>query len=149
MSRQPLKAIATLVRWRKFEESLASDEFRRSHVQAQRSAEQADGANGKVGDVRQRLSEMLAAPQLDLERIRLAAQIEEDAWRRLQMAEAELAEARQQRDIAQARHVETRARTRVSQARQQKKKAACDERIEKILFDRMADIYLAGRKRHD
>lgn len=149
MSDTRTKAIATLVRWRVFEESCASSEFQGSCEQARRCVERVGAAKDDIESIRGRQSQLQAAPRLDLERIRLVAQIEEAAWGRWQDAECESASAEERRLAALTRHAQARARTRVAAARLCAARTAGAEREEKRLFDRMADIYQARSASHD
>lgn len=149
MSDTRTKAIATLVRWREFEESRASSAFQGSCEQARSCAERVVAAEDGIERIRSHRSQLQASPSLDLERIRLVAQIEEAAWERWQDAERESASAEERRLAALARHAQARARTRVGAARLRAARTAGAEREEKQLFDRMADIYQARRTSHD
>lgn len=149
MSGTRTPAIATLVRWREFEESRASAEFQRSCEQVRRSAERTAAAEAGIQRIRHRQSQLQSAPNLDLERIRLVAQIEEIAWQTLREAELESAQADEQRQAAMARHAQARARTRVGRTRLEQAQAQNADREEKLSFDRMADIHQARRASHD
>lgn len=147
MNRSPSAAIATLVRWREFGESLASNAYRQRSVEAGKAQQDLDGAKATVDEVQRHLSTLLDAPHLDLARLQVAAQIEDIAWLEMSARTAELEAARAGQSTAQAAHVAARARTRVATARHDRIAATERDRLEKTMFDRMADLRASARRK--
>lgn len=149
MKRTRDDAIATLVRWREFEEACVSAEYRTCYAQAQRDADGVATAQLALLGIRKRQVQLQATANLDLERIRLVGRIEEAAWENLQQAERTSVSSEARRLEALEHHALARANTRVGRSRLQSALAATTDSEEKRSFDRIADLYRAGRAPHD
>jgi hypothetical protein len=146
MSRAGDGAIATLVRWREFEEARASSAFQQSRAKLRRVEERVSHATDSVDQAQRQLSTLLEASTLDLSLLQAASQIEQERWADLQDLEAERASAGQQQDAAQVQHVAARAQTRVAQTRRERLAAVLQNREEKLEFDWTADLYAQSRR---
>lgn len=146
MSGSGRKGLATLLRWREFQESGAANHYRQCHAATVRCREAADRAESEVRRILERRDRMLASSELDITGLQWVAQFEEVARSVVSERQAALAEAEDTRDGARDAHVEARARTRVVDARRQRAVREEHERAEKVSFDRMADL-LAARRR--
>lgn len=146
MSRDPNKAIATLVRWREFQEARASDEFRQRSAKTRQAKATVDLANANVEKVQKHRALLLESPNLDLPRLLMAAQIEEVHWHQLREHQAVHVAAQELEGQALAQHVAARAHTRVAEARKQRKNAEHSDHAEKMSFDWMADLHNQHRK---
>ena len=92
-----------------------------------------------------RREELLAADSVDLVLLQAVDAFEAQAWSRLDTRRDEHAAARRQQDAAQDEHVAARARTRVAQTRHERLRAGERDQEEKLMFDRMADLYASHR----
>lgn len=147
MKRNATAAIATLVRWREFEESRASDVYRQRAVEAEKRRGMLDQAETSVDDVRRYRLDLLQAPRLDMARLHVASGVEAIARLKADECETELKTARERQEAARAIHVAARAQTRVAESRRARVSACESERIEKTLFDWMADLRISGRSK--
>jgi hypothetical protein len=147
MSNRSRKAIATLMRWRAFEEDLASAKVSRCQADSHQAAEQVRNAKHRVEGVRQRLAELVEAPNIDLGRLQAVARIEEVALRQQDVAASAHVAVQQQEERARVEHLLKRAATRVVDTRMRRVEAACHERGEKAMFDSMADLHRPTARR--
>ncbi|WP_206409757.1 hypothetical protein, partial [Lysobacter enzymogenes] len=92
MSADDIGAIATLLRWREFQEDRAADAYGRRVEQTRHAAQRSEQAQARVDEVRQAQARLLEGA-LDLDRLRAVAAIEDAAWRRAQAAHAEQRDA--------------------------------------------------------
>lgn len=147
MKRNATAAIATLVRWREFEESRALNGYRQTAVEAEKRRAMLDQAETSVDDVRRYRLDLLQATTLDMARLHVASGVEDMARLSASQREAELEAARKRQDSARAANVAARAQTRVAESRRARVSACESERIEKTLFDWMADLRISGRSK--
>jgi hypothetical protein len=134
-------AIATLVRWREFQEAQSRVDLMSLACDTMAARECSDQSQTSVDDVRSQLGELFAQSRLDLSLLQHGAQIEDAAWQNLQAARMALSQASEREAIAQASHLQARAKTRVADSRRQRITAEELDREEKTAFDRMAELY--------
>lgn len=139
-------AIATLLRWREFQEERAADAYGRRVEQTRHAALRSEQAQARVEQVREAQTRLLESGALDLDRLRAVAAIEDAAWRRAQAAQAAQREAEAAQQRARDAHVAARADTRVTRSRHDRVAAQLREQEEKRQFDRMADLFNLHRK---
>lgn len=141
MNGKSLEAVATLLRWREFREGRAEDALRRRAAETLRADQRCAQAQTRVQEIHGAQDALLAAGELDLERLRALAAIEQAAWTRLQDAQAAHRTAERSQDAARQAHVAARADTRVAQSRLDRLSAQERDRAEKRQFDQMADLF--------
>lgn len=145
MSGRNLTALAALVRWREFTETRASDVFRRSNQVADKARIASVDAQDKVDAIQQVRLRVLQEHNIDLARLHLVAQVEDVAQDVARERERELDVAQEARQEAQNAYVEARAQTRVADSRNERLSWQRREHEEKLMFDRMADLYTQSR----
>lgn len=145
MSGRNLTALAALVRWREFTETRASDVFRRSNQVADKARIASMDAQDKVDAIQQVRLRVLQERNIDLARLHLVAQVEDVAQDVARERERELDVAQEARQEAQNAYVEARAQTRVADSRNERLSRQRREHEEKLMFDRMADLYTQSR----
>lgn len=145
MSRRP-GSIPALTRWRAFGEARASVQLQRESFAVRQASWHLDEARARLEDVSQSWSALLNVANIDLPRLQITAQIEQAAAEHLQARRSESAAAHQTRDEAQAVFVAARAETRVAGARGDRHAAAERGRLEKVLFDWMADLHAQNER---
>lgn len=145
MSGRNLTALAALVRWREFTETRASDVFRRSNQVADKARIASVDAQDKVDAIQQVRLRVLQERNIDLARLHLVAQVEDVAQDVARERERELDVAQEARQEAQNAYVEARAQTRVADSRNERLSRQRREHEEKLMFDRMADLYTQSR----
>jgi hypothetical protein len=145
MIRKPSAAVSTLLRWREFEEARASVVFLQRCHETRQALSRMEEAQGVLQAINARREELLAADSVDLVLLQAVAGFEAQAWSRLDTRRDEHAAARRQQDAAQDEHVAARARTRVAQTRHERLRAGERDQEEKLMFDRMADLYASHR----
>jgi len=145
VSGRNLTALAALVRWREFAETRASDVFRRSNQAAESARSECMDAQGKVDAIQQARLRALQAASIDLARLQLVAQVEDVAQAVVRKRQRELDIAQDARQEAQNAYVEARAQTRVADSRNERLAQQRHEHEEKLMFDRMADLYTQSR----
>ena len=141
MSAADTGAIATLLRWREFQEDRAADAYGRRVEQTRHAELRSEEAQARVDEVRQAQARLLEAGALDLDRLRAVAAIEDAAWRRAQAAQAEQRDAQAAQLRAREAHVAARGDTRVARSRHDRVAAQVRDREEKRQFDLMADLF--------
>lgn len=147
MKRNATAAIATLVRWREFQESRASATYRQCAAAAEKSQAMLVEAEAGVDDVRRYRLDLLQATRLDMARLHVASGVEDVARLNANERQAELVATRERQDSARATHVAARAQTRVAESRHARVSACESERAEKALFDWMAELRVSGRSK--
>jgi len=145
MSGRNLTALAALVRWREFTETRASDAFRRSNQVAEKARIACMDAQGKVDAIQQARLLVLQEESIDLARLHLVVQVEDIAQAVARECERELDVAQEARQTAQSAYVEARAQTRVADSRHERLSRQRREHEEKLMFDRMADLYMQSK----
>lgn len=140
-------AIATLVRWRGFQESCAADAYRRCATETDASKGALAEAQARLDDVRDRRLALLETDELDMARLQVVAQIEEIVDTKAAEQKKHFEAAQERQDRARSEHVGSRAQSRVAESRHGRVKAHAQEREEKIQFDRMADLHAASRRK--
>lgn len=145
MNRRGTGSISALTRWRAFGETRASDLFQRENFATHQASARVDTASAQLDDVSQSRSALLLVDDIDLPRLQVAAQIEAASAERLRARQDELEAAKRLRDDAQAVYVAARGDTRVVNARGERLAAADRDRIEKTLFDWIAELHVQSR----
>lgn len=145
MSGRNLTALAALVRWREFTETRASDVFRRSNQAAEKTRIASMDAQSKVDAIQQARLHVLQEESIDLARLHLVSQVEDIAQAAAHECERELDAAKEVRQEAQNAYVEARAQTRVADSRNERLSRQRREHEEKLMFDRMADLYTQSK----
>lgn len=145
MSDTVAKGLATLLRWREFQESGAANHYRRCSAATGRCEDEVQRAESEVLHVLERRNQMLATSELDIAGLQWVARFEDIARSVVAERQASLAEAEQAQAEARAAHVAARARTRVVDARHARIAQGERERAEKVSFDRMADLIAVRR----
>ncbi|MBW8808390.1 MAG: hypothetical protein JF591_06055 [Lysobacter sp.] len=145
MNRKPSAAVSTLLRWREFEEARASTVFLQRCYETRQALSRMQQAQDVLQAINARREELLAADSVDLVLLQAVDAFEAQAWSRLDTRRDEHAAARRQQDAAQDEHVAARARTRVAQTRHERLRAGERDQEEKLMFDRMADLYASHR----
>lgn len=146
MSR-PERAVAALMRWRTFGESRAREAFARQTHQTQQAATEADDARDMRDGIAGERYELMQQDTIDLDRMDVVRAIEHVAEDALREREDELRAARDKQAEAQQRYVAARAQSRVVEARRDRITHAAADQREKRLFDWMADMHVASRRR--
>lgn len=145
MSRKPSAAVATLLRWREFEEARASETFLRRCHETGLALERMQQAQAALDAIHARREQVLADQRVDLSLLQAIDAFEAQAWSRLDTRRDEHAAALRQQQAAQDQHVAARAGTRVAETRHERLRAEEREQEEKRMFDRMADLYASHR----
>lgn len=145
MNRKPDTALATLLRWREFEEQGAANRYQQRTVEVVRSQERRAQAHEALAQVQRRIEQAMAGEHLDLAALQLANRFEERAWQAVDDRQADLETACTAQAEAQGVHVQARARSRVVASRHQRACARESERLDKLAFDRMADLLASAR----
>lgn len=140
MSSRKIDAVAALVRWRSFGQTLAERAHRRASAECTEARTKADAARSNVDAVTHHLRDMLSAPILDLAKLQCVAQMQEHALAVSASRDMDLAEASDKRQAAMSMHLEARTKTRIVESRHERIAAAAADRAEKRDFDRMAEL---------
>lgn len=147
MKRNAGASIATLVRWRGFQESRASADYRQATATVERSVAALEQAQTRLQLAQLHRLDLLQSAQLDMARLQVSAGIEDVAHQQTVNRERELDSARGRQERTRADHLQARAHTKVAESRHAKVATREDEHAEKSLFDWMADLCTATRGR--
>lgn len=145
MNRKPSAAVSTLLRWREFEEARASEAFLRRCNETAQALERMQQAQAALEALNARREQLLGADRVDLTMLQAIDAFQAQAWGRLDTRRDEHAAALRQQQAAQDEHVAARARTRVAETRFDRLRAGERDQEEKLMFDRMADLYASHR----
>jgi len=134
------RAVASLERWRRFQEARAAI----AHSAAQAGLAQAASAFEEAGDVARSAqahrAALLSAPLLDLDHCRAVGEIEAHLWRHAAQCEAALTLARESARQAMQDHRDTHALTDVTTQRRERLDRDAQDHDEKTASDRLADL---------
>lgn len=137
--------LATLVRWREFEQAKARSacqvraaEVRRADLALEEAADLAHGLQAERTGV-------LATGFLDLARLGVVTDLEERAWTAHEACATRRSRAVEGHALAQAEHLGARARLNVAHAASERVDHEQRQVREKHQFDQLMDLLAAGR----
>lgn len=140
MRRSRSAGLATLVRWRGFQESRSAISLGQASQAMEAAADSLQHARGRLEELDRQRLDLLQAPELDLARLQVGASIEDFADRQVRDEEAGFKVAQAAHAEACHLHAQARAQTRVAEIRYARVASAEADRGEKMMFDWMADL---------
>lgn len=147
MKSGPLTALSALIRWRNLGEVIASNHYRKQSEEMAKADIALKAAQVTAQNLRVQRSKVLGDRFLDLTKIGMVAQMEQEALQHVDQANDDLATAMVTLDQAREGYVSSRANSRVAEERHGRVLAEHRRQDEIGLSDRMAELVVAHSRR--